>query len=393
MEEALVANPNLVRNGKKVLKIKSQIQIEKFDRQILCERNNKKVSVIPINKFFGEIHSGKAFVSRNLERKAIEESLLGSYRKSEQSIDKKLSKETIRRTVIQNKEQAEKLDKTATNQKLTEQQLKDTDSSQTNYKQSKGNIFRKLFGYIFERKVLYFMADGVGVEQQDKTKQGERLGKRECKVATFLKQTNGNIEQIATFCTWKRITQFRTMLEWTLLKFFSSTVEIIIISDGAKWIRNTRNNIPALKKAKWILDWFHLKDRTLKILLKFEIAETSKLAQTIIGLCWHGMTTEAFKILKKLPLSNNEEKAEQQKQALQKYETYLKNQKEGIINYQAYKMKGYLIGSGCVEKINDQLVKDRMVRQGRMRWGIEGGEAMMQLLTAKWNGRLSELFA
>jgi len=34
-----------------------------------------------------------------------------------------------------------------------------------------------------------------------------------------------------------------------------------------------------------------------------------------------------------------------------------------------------------------------MVRQKRMQWGLKGGEAMMQLLTAKWNGRLDEVFA
>ena len=359
---------------------------------MLCERNNRKEVVIPINIFFQRRKAGKAFVSKNLEQEAIEESLKGSYRKSEQNTNRKLSKETIRRTLINKKEKAEELEKTSINQKLAEQQLKDTDSSETSYKKSKSNVFRKLFGSIFERKVLYCMADGVGVEQQDKTQQGKRLGKRECKVATFLKQTGGNIEQIATFCTWNRVTQFTTMLEWTLLKIFFYHNTIIIISDGARWIRNLRKRIPALKRAIWILDWFHLKDRTLKTLLKFNLTEDSEVAQTITGLCWYGMSAKALGLIKNIPLSNDELEAEQQIRAIKKYEIYLDNQQEGIINYQAYKMKGYLVGSGCVEKINDQLVKDRMVRQGRMRWGVEGGEAMMQLLTAQWNGRLDELF-
>lgn len=46
-----------------------------------------------------------------------------------------------------------------------------------------------------------------------------------------------------------------------------------------------------------------------------------------------------------------------------------------------------------VEKRNDTLVKNRMVRQKRMRWSQSGGEAMMQVLAAQMNGRFDELFA
>ena len=71
---------------------------------------------------------------------------------------------------------------------------------------------------------------------------------------------------------------------------------------------------------------------------------------------------------------------------------YLKNQREGIIDYRAYQDNGYLIGSGFLEKRNDTLIKNRMVRQKRMQWGITGGEAMMRLLCAQANDRLAELF-
>lgn len=252
---------------------------------------------------------------------------------------------------------------------------------------------RSIFGKIFSRNILYLMADGVGVEQQDKTQKGIKLGKRECKVGVFLKQTDDQIKQIATFCTWQRINQFKSTLEWVLLGIFSCKSKIIIISDGAKWIRNLRKKIPALKNAEWILDWFHIRERTLKVLRNFKLAENSETAKTILDLCWFGRTDLAFKIVQKLSLSQDEEEAEQQKQAIKKYQTYIHNQREGLINYQAYKMKGYLVGSGCVEKINDQLVKNRMVHQGRMQWALKGGEAMMQLLTAKWNGRLAEVLA
>lgn len=387
-------NPKFFRDGKKKIQIKSLTGIKIFERQVLCKKvDGKKQREIPINDFFQRIKRGKAFVSKNLERESIEQCLKNSYRKSEQNIDRKLSKETIRRTVLIKGKQSEELEKTTIKEKQnTEEQLKDAETSKSNYKKSKGGIMRSILGKIFNRNILYLMADGVGVEQQDKTQKSIKLGKRECKVGVFLQQTDDQIKQLATFCTWQRVDQFKDTLEWVLLGIFSFKRKIIIISDGAKWIKNLRKKIPALKNAEWILDWFHFKDRTLKVLRRFELDEDSEVAQTILDLCWFGKSDLALKTIQQLPLSQDEEEAEEQRQAIKKYQTYIHNQCEGIINYQAYKMKGYLVGSGCVEKINDQLVKDRMVHQGRMRWVLEGGEAMMQLLTAKWNGRLAEVF-
>jgi len=37
--------------------------------------------------------------------------------------------------------------------------------------------------------------------------------------------------------------------------------EVVIISDGAQWIRGLRGKIARLLGAVWILDWFHVKDR------------------------------------------------------------------------------------------------------------------------------------
>ena len=79
--------------------------------------------------------------------------------------------------------------------------------------------------------------------------------------------------------------------------------------------------------------------------------------------------------------------------AIERFFSYLDNQREGIVNYEEYQKNGYIVGSGFVEKLNDTLIKNRMVRGRRMRWSLKGGEAMMALLAAKYNGRLSEVFA
>lgn len=251
-------------------------------------------------------------------------------------------------------------------------------------------------GFILERSVLYLMIDGVGVERQGKMEtreESEIKGKRECKVAIVLRQKGEKISRLATFATWERISGFKKTLEWVMLGLYGLCSQIVMIGDGAKWIRNLRKKIPLLKRAIWILDWFHLKDRTLKMLRLLEKEESDPLSQQIIELYWFGQGGKAMQLMLLIPLSDELEEAQKQKEALKKYQTYIKNQQEGIINYQAYKMKGYVVGSGCVEKMNDQLIKSRMVRQRRIRWSLKGGEAMMQLLTAKMNGRLGELFA
>jgi L-alanine-DL-glutamate epimerase-like enolase superfamily enzyme len=79
--------------------------------------------------------------------------------------------------------------------------------------------------------------------------------------------------------------------------------------------------------------------------------------------------------------------------AIKKFLIYLNNQREGIVDYEAYQRRGCIVGSGFVEKLNDTLIKSRMVHGKRMRWSLKGGEAMMALLSAKHNGRLAEVFA
>jgi len=355
--------------------------------------NGKKETAIPVNAFLGERKCGSRVVSRNLEKEAVEHSLRQSYRGSEDAIEKKLGRETIRKRVIGNGEKAGTLEKTRRQTEIIEEKnSKDAGSETDHYKKSRGGPVRNVFAKIFGRRALYFMADGVGVERQYKSDE-KRKGKRECKVGVFLSQAGEAVKELGTFCTWGRVNEFGKMAEWLLLKILMPFIPVIIISDGAKWIRNLRNKIPRLKKAVWILDWFHLKDNLLALFRVFGPDEESQTAETATGWLWRGNTERALEIINRLPFSDDENEKKKQAAAVKKFRTYLKNQKEGIVNYQAYKMRGYLAGSGYMEKRNDTLIKNRMVRQGRMRWGLKGGEAMMQLLTARMNGRLDEVFA
>lgn len=382
MEDTIARHSNWIKNGTKKIQVIGQTILEVFERQIL--RKGLKGKEMPIDMFLGERGRGKRVVTKNLEKEAIETVLDQSYRKTETSIRKKLARETIRRRVIIKGAEAEELEKTKFHQQECAKDIRDAKSAEDSYGKSKKEQKRSILAAILHLKIFYFMADGVGVE----TTGGN--GKRECKVGAFLRQTGDMIEEIGTFCTWQRIEAFKNMLEWQLLGIFQKIYPIVIISDGAKWIRNLRTKIPCLKNAKWILDWFHLKDHLLQMLRVLNLDENSVQARQFLAMLWLGNRNLDLK--KTLPFSADEEERLIQIFAIEKFEKYMENQKEGIINYHAYQMKGHLVGSGYIEKKNDILIKNRMVRQKRMIWSPQGGEAMMQLLAAKMNGRLNELF-
>ena len=400
MARTMEACKDYVRDGMKWLNIIDLCGKWKFGRQVLARitSNGKKERIIPIDVFFGERKRGVGHISGNLEKKAIESALDGSYRHTEKRMEGSISKDTIQRRIVEKGTQAQKLGKTRKSTKIVaEKETKDANGDNDTYKRSKGGRIRAIFGEIFSWERLYLMVDGVGVQAQDRTNKtrGEWKGSKECKVASILKQHGSQIEEIGTFGTWERIAGFRNLVEITMLGAIGIVglfTEVVIISDGAKWIRNLRAKIVFLKRAIWILDWFHVKDRVEKLILKLEINVEGKRAEKIRKLLWIGKVDEAIKRIRQLPLAKGEEKREMQKAAKKVCIKYLDNQREGIVNYQQYQMRGYFVGSGFVEKKNDTLIKNRMVRQKRMRWGLVGGEAMMQLLTAQMNGRLGELF-
>jgi len=398
VEKVLEENPKFVQNGNKSIKIKDKSGIWNYMRQQLINRkeNTKKVRKVPIDEFLGIRKRGLSHVSRSLEKDTLQTVTENSYRKTEKINNQNLKKDAILARVLARGERAKKLDKTQKKvEPLSEREARDAGSEKDSYKKNKGGRIRRIFGKIFNWNRLYFMTDGVGVQGQDK-KEKKWTGSKECKVGAIIHQSGEQLREMACFCTWERITGFRSLVEWTLLPVVGIVGlfnEIVIISDGAKWIRNMRVKIACLFGAIWILDWFHTKDRTEACLRVLGIKTDGKLDRKIKSLLWLGEVDKVIKKIKQIRITGNEETKEKKKAARKSLIEYLKNQREGIVNYHQMQMRGYLVGSGFVEKRNDTLVKNRMVRQKRMRWSQTGGEAMMQILTAQMNGRFDELFA
>src|SRR3990172_13006628 len=105
----------------------------------------------------------------------------------------------------------------------------------------------------------------------------------------IVRQQSEKMTEVAAWCTWGRIKAFRAMTAAVLaIGAALAGIPVVIVSDGAPWIRKMRRWIPCLKDAIWILDWFHLKDHLLKCLSAFNIEEASEIAQTLINLLWRG---------------------------------------------------------------------------------------------------------
>jgi len=350
--------------------------------------NGKTETIIPLNNFLEGIRPGIGVVSRNTEEEILTTVTEHSYRKTATIVANKLAKETIRREVLKTGEKAKSLPAVrAAERVIPEKRLKDAGDRSQTYKRGQGGSIRQRLGAVLGWMRIYLLIDGVQVFQKEKGPNGEES--RECKVGAIVRQQSEKMTEVAAWCTWGRIKAFRAMTAAVLaIGAALAGIPVVIVSDGAPWIRKMRRWIPCLKDAIWILDWFHLKDHLLKCLSAFNIEEASEIAQTLINLLWRG-DAEGVKKLSETLLRSLAVAA----RALQKFLAYLDNQREGIINYEEYQKNGYLVGSGFVEKLNDTLIKNRMVRGKRMRWSLKGGEAMMALLAAKHNGRLAEALA
>lgn len=351
------------------------------------------VTVTPLNAYLHEIRPGIGVVSANVEQAALETVTEHSYRTTETIMDKKLARETIRREVVKKGERAKTLPVSRKEERvIPEKRLKDAGDQAHTYKNSPGSSIRQRIGKLLRLQRVYVLIDGVQVFQKEKGPKGEES--RECKVGAILRQQSEKIIEAAAWCTWGRIKAFRAMTStaW-MAAAVAFNLPVVIVSDGAQWIRNMRKWIPGLGDALWILDWFHLKDHLLRCLRAFTIEETSETAQNLIGLLWRGDTSAAAQMISALTLHADGAKRSEEETAVKDFLGYVDNQREGIIDYEEYRQQGYIVGSGFVEKLNDTLIKNRMVRGKRMRWSLKGGEAMMALLVAKHNGRLAEMFA
>ena len=157
---------------------------------------------------------------------------------------------------------------------------------------------------------------------------------------------------------------------------------VLLIADGARWIRNWFAALLALSpKSMMILDWFHLRKRCAE--LGSMICHGRKAKAALLGPLyrhlWQGEVDAAIEMLEAYrPQARNLDRLEELLQ-------YLSARRAYIPNYRQRRRECQYIGSAHVEKANDLLVAQRQKGAG-MHWSLQTSDALAALRTLMLNG-------
>ncbi|HSH79269.1 MAG TPA: UPF0236 family protein [Herpetosiphonaceae bacterium] len=159
-------------------------------------------------------------------------------------------------------------------------------------------------------------------------------------------------------------------------------ISLLLISDGARWIRRFfSDTLAALTAKTMILDWHHLKQKCLELssrICRGRLAKAHFLRRLYRRL-WRGDVPGALAVLEaERPETKNEAK-------LDELIGYLQAREPWIPNYRQRRIERKYIGSGHVEKANDLIVARRQKNRG-MQWSEATSDALAALRTLMLNG-------
>jgi hypothetical protein len=185
----------------------------------------------------------------------------------------------------------------------------------------------------------------------------------------------------------------KLILDCAIRNGYGQYKETVLISDGATWIRNLKEEV--FWDAQQILDYFHLSEKIAnfgKIYFKIQTIPTShnthRIDDTAIkehpnylkykswheDMCQKLLQSRHNEVLN--DIINMEKSTKINNEKLSKY--IINNQNS--IDYATYIKKGYDIGSGAIESANKTVLKERLVGAG-MRWHLESAQYVVTLMS------------
>ena len=172
------------------------------------------------------------------------------------------------------------------------------------------------------------------------------------------------------------VEQFKGHVLNTAIKAgYGKVKEVVIIGDGASWIRNMSNEL--FPDAVQILDLYHLKEN-IYTYAKYKFANNEKeyvpWAEIFIDKIEKGNIDEALQLL---PEKSEKTKQEKLPANVINLRTYINNNIDRI-HYSKYKEKGYFVGSGAIESAN-KVILQRRLKQAGMRWSVSGAQYLLSL--------------
>jgi hypothetical protein len=182
--------------------------------------------------------------------------------------------------------------------------------------------------------------------------------------------------------------------------------EVTVISDGAEIMKRLPRALP--RPTKHIIDWFHI---AMKIQPLQQVADhivrwrddwTNKtviLDEDIRALkwkLWHGQIDRAIHQMEQIIAAmamlrdQGDLSASRLSQLAQPLLTYIRLNKDAIVDYGARYRSGRRIATSLAESAVNSLVARRMVKKQQMQWSTRGAHLMLQVRAAVMNGNLRE---
>lgn len=245
-------------------------------------------------------------------------------------------------------------------------------------------------GKFLDYSRVYIQTDGILIRSREEGKKHQevRVGMSFSKVVDIKKRREiWDKEYVASvdkegFCEkfWRRLVERKI---W-------KAKEIVFCGDSAPYIdyfykEYIQKRLKSLcifnePKLTRFLDVYHLRSKLTKRLGEMGYFDGERYTE-IWNLLWRGESGRAIEEIKKLEPENLEGR-----EAQVKLIGYIERNKEWIVNYEELKKQGYILGSGAVEKANDNLVAKRMKKKG-MSWRQQGAEVILKLRLLMANKR------
>lgn len=155
---------------------------------------------------------------------------------------------------------------------------------------------------------------------------------------------------------------------------------LVLLADGACWLRDFFAAVLAPRGAVLLLDWYHLAHRCRQISTQVCRDKPTRLrfVRTTTALLWRGDVDGA------LTVAEEQRAAAKHVGPLDQWIHYLDARRALIPRYRDRHQQRQYIGSGHAEKANDLLVARRQKNQG-MHWSEETSVALMRLRTLRLN--------
>jgi len=168
------------------------------------------------------------------------------------------------------------------------------------------------------------------------------------------------------------------LLSCALKNGYGSYKKTIIISDGATWIRNLREEL--FPDALQILDYYHLCENVhtfAKYLFNMDESKYMPWADDICKTLKKSLFPQVLKEI--LPYKDKKPGS-----CPVNLYGYIENN-IGSIDYAKYIKSGYFIGSGAVESGN-KIILQRRLKQAGMRWNTASAQALLTLVSKEESG-------